>query len=52
MDGYKPKFGIKLEKNGCRTSWALGVCLSRFIDEKYLLINLFYYDIMIGKICK
>lgn len=32
--------------------WSLGICLSHWIDETYLFINLFKWTITIGKIAK
>lgn len=49
MNENNIKFGIKIDKfNSDR--WSIGVCLSHWLYETYLYINLFKWAIGIGMI--
>lgn len=45
----KIKWGFEIEKmpDG---HWSFGICLSHFVEETYVYINLFKWTISIGKI--
>ena len=48
MGEYKTRFGIRVDKMQPMQQWSIGVCLSHFMDETYLFINLFFITISIG----
>jgi len=50
MEEYKTRFGIKIDNLHPTSQWSLGVCLSHFMDETYLYINLFFISIAIGRL--
>lgn len=49
MNNNKAKFGIKIDKFD-KGVWSFGICLSHFLDETYIYINLFNWSISVGKL--
>lgn len=49
MNNGKMKFGIKVYKH-MKGMWSFGICLSHDIDEMYIFINFFKWNISIGKL--
>ena len=46
-DDCRVKFGVKVDKRE-DGMWSFGICLSHFVEETYLYINLFRWSISIG----
>lgn len=51
MPNRKIKFRVKVEKMW-KGWWSFGICLSHSDDETYLFINLFKWNVAIGKLCE
>lgn len=50
MGELQTKWGIRIDKLHPFSEWSIGMCLSHWVNETYLYINLFFITISIGKL--
>ena len=52
MNETSLRWGIKVDRVDFPKMWSVGICLSHWVSETYIYVNLLFITVSIGKIYK